>query len=290
MKKTISLLLSLVLCLLLCACGETSVAETAPVQATEGIAEQTTFHENMEAMIAQLDLSSITGDKAATVLFNSSDKFAYYTDEYLPENLRTREVEQVRYIVRRIEDAEFVGTYSNSTLSALRAVYTIEVMDLKTNRILGSKVFEGGNPPTVLNENSRNIGSAPDETIIQDWILSVIATEPTENSPKVFTTFYIQVPDGWGNPWLMFQNEYDPVTKERGSVNFYRELTKEGEWYTIQLPNWVTNIAVSAHPDSLGSSNWHETSKINELKKKEYDLWITVLDLEGNFDTSVQEP
>ena len=41
--------------------------------------------------------------------------------------------------------------------------------------------------------------------------------------------------------------------------------------------------------DSTPSST-HETSKINELKKKENDLWITVLDLEGNFDTSVQEP
>ena len=287
MKKIISFLLALALCVSLCACGVSESGAQTAEQKAEYEAAQAVLQGSMETLMAGKEFSGVTGDKAVTMLYDSGEHFGYFTDEYVPESLRTMDPAQVRYVIRRVEDAEYVGSYSNN-VAALRMVYTVEVMDLQRNLILGTKKFEGGDPPATLPEGAKNgnIGSAPSEEEIEAWILKVVGEEPAEDAPKMYVTVNVRVPEGWGVPYVSFFNDYDPAIKEYGAVRFNWGTEKNGEWYTVMIPSWATDIGVNTDPTLPGTDGWHETAVEDRLDTEGKDLWITVLDLEGTLEFS----
>ena len=273
MKRLLSLLLAAALCFTLCACGK-----------DKSNSSDSSLQENMAAALTDVDADSITGSKAIALIFDGKkDREGVYSTDLVPEELRTEDAGEVRYLIRCIEDREQVGYYSSGS-AALRWTYFVEVVDLKQDQVLNSAVFTGSNPPAVLPEGSKNnVGERPDTAPILSWINSQVSRGTPIDCEKTQVCIYAQVPDGWGPVWLGYIDRYSPV---EGGSRFTFEMEKQGDWYVLTVPGWVTDLSICNEPWERGSDGWHTTPDLGGPDAQMRDLWLQVQDLDGNMASS----
>lgn len=294
MKKILAFILVLGLCASLCACGATSEeAQAASQAAEEAAASEAAFQEAMGALMASADPETITGDKAVAIVFEGrKDRVGVYSTEYVPEALRTEDPAAVRYLIRCIREKIGIGIYDNGK-AALQWEYTVEVVDLKLDQLLNSNAFLGSEPPKVLQEGKNSpIGTEPDMVRIHGWIEEQIARGTPVDCLKSWVDVYVQVPEGWGEVYLGYLDDYYP---EGEGFSYCRKMEKEGQWYVLTIPGWARKIYVSSDPRLVGEEGYHSTEASSKDKFKNpeaegKDLWIRVLDLEKNFECFREEP
>lgn len=294
MKKIIVFLLALTLCAGLCACGAASEEAQAAARAEEeAAAAEAAFQEAMGVLRASVDPEAVTGDKAVAIVFEGrKDRVGAYSTAYVPEALRTEDPAAVRYLIRCIREKTDFGIYDNGK-AALRWEYTVEVVDLKQDQLLNSNVFLGAEPPKVLQEGKNsNIGTAPAMDPILSWIEEQIARGTPVDCLKTWVDVYVQVPEGWGEVYLGYLDDYYP---EGEGVSYCRKMEKAGQWYVLTVPGWARKIYVSSDPRLVGEEGYHSTEasskdKFRNPEAEGKDLWIRVLDLEKNAEYFREEP
>ena len=232
--------------------------------------------DGLNTYLADPDPSKITGNKAATFVPDPNNPgYVQVSMEVTPESLRTENPSEVRYLIRRTEYAEIVGQYETSTSitgMAYQWRYVIVVEDLLNNGTLDAAEFWGGEPPEVKTSEESAYGTRPDEAEINAWIIQTI-------NNFVFVdkaTLYVKVPEGWGAPYV----EYNDSKSLTGSLQIDPLITN-GDWYTVIIPKWASELIVTSFPGDRGKDNYHSTTEPFEMP--DGDAWIIVHDSEGNY-------
>lgn len=134
------------------------------------------YHRNFQRAVDSYiaDGTQVTGSKAVSLV---TDEESLYSDSYVPEEYRTNDPEEVRYLIHCAKGSTVVGYYSGGGVGTSPWV-KVTVEDLKTDEILGEKTFYGGNPPKTISvkpgQSASRSGSAPSSSTITAWILDVL--------------------------------------------------------------------------------------------------------------------
>ena len=205
MKRWMSLLLVLVFCLSLCACGSTAApteppteppteaptaAPTEPPEPTispEELARQAAYHEKMAAVFAEKLEGVIPGEeriqiakniKVVEVVKKAEKPLEYgervFTDTHIDPEWVAEEPEDVRILVECSYGVSEKGVYIITNGKAYQRFVSVQISDLANGNIYGKNVFHGSEPPKTVNEPGDHYGSAVDEAEIRAWINAVI--------------------------------------------------------------------------------------------------------------------
>lgn len=247
-----------------------AVLESAP--GSDLAAQDGEFQEKLYAILENVVPNDISGDKAATIIVPENVYETYVSLEATPEEFRTSNASEVRYVIRRYEGKEIVGHYtsgSRTTGAAFQWHYTVEIEDLKRNGALDIKEFLGGEPPAVVKDGESHIGSLPDLEEINAWIIETINKGEFVNKQPLL----VKVPEGWGTPYIEY---LDPKGVAKGRT--FKQLISDGEWYSIMLPISTTEISIYTSPFSDGEVRYTETF----VQFGNRPGWIIVEDLDGS--------
>lgn len=278
------MLLALIFSLAGCSSGSTeapAASETAAPEEAGRSAEEIAFEEGVYAVLNNVVPDNINGDKAALIVIPDSAYETHVSLEGCPEELRTSDASQVRYIIRRYEGKEIVGKYSSGnsiTGMAYQWHYTVEIEDLKLNGIVDTKEFHGSEPPEIIKSGESPEGSKPDEAEINTWIIETISNGFVDKYPLL-----IKVPEGWGAPYVNYR-DYKSLTSKWKT----KQLIPDGEWYCIMLPSSVSELTVTTHPNTAGTDSYHVTQE--NFRTYQHTCWIIVEDLAGNATFYTDEP
>ncbi len=279
------MLLALIFSLAGCSSGSTeapAASETAAPEEAGRSAEEIAFEEGVYAVLNNVVPDNINGDKAALIVIPDSAYETHVSLEGCPEELRTSDASQVRYIIRIYENKEIVGQYmSGSSISgmAYQWRYVVEVEDLKLNGIVDTKEFHGSEPPKIIKSGESPEGSKPDEAEINTWIIETISKgELVDKYPLL-----VRVPEGWGAPYVNYRDYMSLTSKWKT-----KQLIPDGEWYCIMLPSSVSELTVTTHPHTAGTDSYHVTQE--NFRTYQHTCWIIVEDLAGNATFYTDEP
>lgn len=249
---------------------------------TELSPEQIAFQEGVYAVINDVVPDNIKGDKAACIVVPEDVYLTHVSLDEVPEELRTSDPSQVRYIIRIYKNKEIVGQYmSGSSISdmAYQWHYTVEIEDLKLNGIVDTKEFHGSEPPEIIKSGESPEGSKPDEAEINTWIIETISKgELVDKYPLL-----VRVPEGWGTPYVNYRDYMSLTSKWKT-----KQLIPDGEWYCIMLPSSVSELTVTTHPHTAGTDSYHVTQE--NFRTYQHTCWIIVEDLAGNATFYTDEP
>lgn len=243
--------------------------------------EQIAFQEGVYAVINDVVPDNIKGDKAACIVIPDNVYLTHVSLDEVPEELRTSDPSQVRYIIRIYKDKEIVGQYmSGSSISgmAYQWRYVVEVEDLKLNGFLDAKEFLGSEPPDTRRTGESPVGSEPDAEEINAWIVETVSKGFVDKYP-----LHIKVPEGWGTPFVEYR-DYKSLTSEWKT----KQLIPDGEWYSIMLPSSVSDLTVTTHPHTAGTEDYHVT--LENFQTYQKTGWIIVENLDGNATYYSEEP
>ena len=208
MKRFIALLLALILCLGLCACGGSgdtveatpapTAAEATPTPIPETPAEK--YHKQMLAALEGKEHSTPTASKAVTH-WTDDQGISTYRASLLSNKWMARSPEEVKYIVYRTERMEVVGHYeglSNGvpiTADACVPNVDIKITNAITQAILAENSFRGSEPPQNIFDAEDCIGDYPDEAAIAHWVTETLDTlEASANAAALeFVQSYLQM-------------------------------------------------------------------------------------------------
>ena len=201
MKRWMSLLLVVVLCLSLCACGGAATPTETPTEAPteapteppeptispEELARQAAYHEKMAAVFAEKLEGVISGDerlrigkniKVVEVIKKAEKPLEYgepvFTDTHIDPEWAAEEPEDVRILVKCSYGVSEKGQYIITNGKAYQRFVSIQIIDLATGNLYGKKVFDGSEPPESVSEPGDHYGSAVDEAEIRAWIASML--------------------------------------------------------------------------------------------------------------------
>ena len=248
---------------------------------TELSPEQIAFQEGVYAVINDVVPDNIKGDKAACIVIPREVYLTHVSLDEVPEELRTSDPSQVRYIIRIYKYKEIVGQYmSGGSISdmAYQWHYVVEVEDLKLNGFLDAKEFLGSEPPDTISTGESPVGSEPDAEEINAWIVETVSKGFVDKYPLL-----IKVPEGWGTPFVEYR-DYKSLTSKWKT----KQLIPDGEWYSIMLPSSVSELTVTTHPHTAGTEDYHVT--LENFRTYQHTGWIIVEDLDGNATYYSEEP
>ena len=130
------------------------------------------FYSVIESYIA--DGTQVDGEKAVSLIVDGD---SLYSDDYVPEEYRTDDPEEVRYLIRCVRGSTVVGYYSGGGVGT-RPWVEVTIEDLKTGKSLGQKTFNGGEPPKSISvepgETKSRSGTQPSYKEISTWILDML--------------------------------------------------------------------------------------------------------------------
>lgn len=239
---------------------------------------------DLDAFLASPDPAKITGTKAVTLLIDT--EHSYETSiamELTPEDLRTTDMEEVRYFIRCYESVEVVGQYTSNGAIAGAAYQwrqVIQVIDLLENGILGSKEFWGSEPKETIKISENSYGTKPDPALIHEWVSATIKKGEFVD----MQTLHVKLPEGWILPGYVTYDDSENLVNE--TVSTY--LLPQGQWHTVKIPKWATNIYVSGN--LVGNSDGRKQKITDSFAMENKDIWLVVHDLEGNYDLYDHEP
>ena len=212
MKRIVSLLLVLTICIGLCACGSAATPTEAPTEtpteapteapteppeptiSPEELARQAAYHEKMSAVFAEKLEGVISGDerlriakniKVVEVVKKAEKPMEYgervFTDTHIDPEWVAEEPEDVRILVECSYGVSEKGVYIITNGKAYQRFVSIQISDLANGNIYGKNVFHGSEPPESVSEPGDHYGSKVDEAEIRGWIASVIE----EKAPQI---------------------------------------------------------------------------------------------------------
>lgn len=268
-----------------CSSGSTeapAASETAAPEEAGRSAEEIAFEEGVYAVLNNVVPDNINGDKAALIVIPDSAYETHVSLEGCPEELRTNDPSQVRYIIRIYKNKEIVGQYMSGysiTDMAYQWRYVVEVEDLKLNGCLDAKEFLGAEPSNTISTGDSPVGAEPDAGEINAWIIETISKgELVDKYPLL-----VRVPEGWGTPYVNYRDYMSLTSKWKT-----KQLIPDGEWYCIMLPSSVSELTVTTHPHTAGTDSYHVTQE--NFRTYQHTCWIIVEDLAGNATFYTDEP
>ena len=138
------------------------------------------FHEKFQSVVDSYfaDGSKVTGNKAVCQISEEgSEEKKTYTASHVPKEFLANEPEEVRYVIRYLEGSNVVGYYSGGGVGT-QPWAELEIVDLKTGRILGETKIYGGQPPQSVSvkpgQTVSRSGSAPSDEEVKEWIRSIL--------------------------------------------------------------------------------------------------------------------
>lgn len=178
MKRLMSMLLALILCIFLFACGGNSSQDTSatpiptpePTLSPKELAEK--YNLDMSAALGSDERTPLTAGKAVTYWVDAEGVGTYNT-KYLTDDWAAQTPDEAKYIVTRTEGTTKVGIYMGSIAGdALQRYVKIEISNSITGEVLADERFYGAKPPETITKNEDRFGSYPAEDEISQWILS----------------------------------------------------------------------------------------------------------------------
>lgn len=239
---------------------------------------------DLDAFLTAPDPAKITGTKAVTLLIDT--EHFYETSvamDLTPEDLRTTDMGEVRYLIRCYEYVEIVGQYTNNGVVAGAAYqwrHVVQVVDLLENGILDSKEFWGSEPKETIKLSENSYGTKPDPALIREWVSTTIKNGEFVDKQ----TLHVKLPEGWIMPAYVTYDDSESLTQK--TVSTY--LIPQGEWHTVMLPKWAENMYVSGN--LVGSASGYNQKTEERFAMENGDVWLIIHDLEGNYDLYDHEP
>lgn len=184
MKRFIALLLTLILCVSLCACGGSEPPEPTPTPtpaptpvptlSPEELAAK--YDADMAAAIGSDDRAPLTAGKAVTY-WVGEDEVGTYNTKFLADEWIAEAPDEAKYIVQRTEGTKTVGFYTGVGLGcdALQPYVRIHIINSVSKKDLASETFLGEEPPAVIHKVEERIGAYPDDAEIEAWINTTLA-------------------------------------------------------------------------------------------------------------------
>ena len=156
------------------------VAAVGGIVVLIGQAIEDDFHSRYQSVVDSYfaDGSKVTGNKAVSQISEaSSENIKHYSRSYVPEELLAEKPEEVRYVIRCIKGSSVVGYYSGGGVGKQPWV-ELEILDLKTGKVLGETKIYGGDPPKTVSvkpgQTVNKSGSAPSASEVKAWVKSVL--------------------------------------------------------------------------------------------------------------------
>ena len=245
--------------------------------AAEQMAEEAALKETMQKFLdCRMDPAAITGDKAIAAIYEDENAVrAVFRTDYVPEDYRTKDADEVRYIVKVVKRTQMVGIYSNGGGTALKYHFEVSVIDLKEDAILNSESFFGGDPPSAVTSEDgyRHVGSEPDAAEITEWVLTQIRQGVTEDSRNLWRTVHVKVPASWPQVFCEARDGDLGVfgESELRSGQAHKQMEKDGKWYVVDVPTWADTLKFTTDPEG-------EAAMTSEEEKVYYDedVWLIV--------------
>ena len=122
---------------------------------------------------------SESADKAITLMFSpTNSNSGDFTTEFIPDDLKTEDATQVRYLVKINADYYLSGNYvtanGTNTGGAFRWRYDITLIDLLDGTTIAEDSIAGSSPPSET-KHGTDIGERPSDERIIAWIRDNIA-------------------------------------------------------------------------------------------------------------------
>ena len=134
-----------------------------------------------------------------------------------------------------------------------------------------------GNEGTVQTADVSIEGKELWITVYEDLTYELSYEDPNKAVPNI--TVYAQVPADWANPCCWAWSAPDGTnafTSWPGEA-----LTKDGDWYAIEVPGWINSVIINANEGTV------QTTDLSVEAGK--DVWVVVTDPE-NATVSYEEP
>ncbi len=134
-----------------------------------------------------------------------------------------------------------------------------------------------GNEGTVQTEDITIEGKELWITVYEDLTYELSYEDPNKAVPNI--TVYAQVPADWADPCCWAWSAPDGTnafTSWPGEA-----LTKDGDWYAIEVPGWINSVIINGNAGSV------QTTDLSVEAGK--DVWVVVTDPE-NATVSYEEP
>lgn len=285
--RFLAVLLLLTFLLGLVGCGGVDTAQQGAsndATAAEPSAAEVKLANDLNAFLEAPDPTKITGTKAVTLLTDT--EHSYETSiamELTPEDLRTTDMGEVRYLIRCYEYVEIVGQYTNNGVVAGAAYqwrHAVQVIDLLENGILDSKEFWGSEPKETIKLSENSYGTKHDPALIREWVSTTIKNGEFVDKQIL----HVKLPEGWIMPAYVTYDDSESLTQK--TVSTY--LIPQGEWHTVMLPKWAENMYVSGN--LVASAGGYNQKTEERFAMENGDVWLVIHDLEGNYDLYDCEP
>ena len=140
-----------------------------------------------------------------------------------------------------------------------------------------NSVIINGNEGTVQTEDISVEGKELWLTVYEDLTYDLSYEDPDKAVDDI--TVHAQVPEDWAGPSCWAWSAPDGTNAFSAWPG--EALTKDGDWYTIQVPGWVNSIIINASEGTVQTTDLSvDTGK---------DVWIVVTDAE-NAEVFYEEP
>lgn len=134
-----------------------------------------------------------------------------------------------------------------------------------------------GNEGTVQTEDITVEGKELWITVYEDLTYELSYEDPNRAVPNV--TVHAQVPDDWADPSCWAWSAPDGTNAFSAWPG--EALTRDGDWYTIEVPGWINSVIINANEGTI------QTTDLSVEAGK--DVWVVVTDPE-NATVSYEEP
>lgn len=134
-----------------------------------------------------------------------------------------------------------------------------------------------GNEGTVQTEDITIEGKELWITVYEDLTYELSYEDPNKAVPNI--TVYAQVPADWADPCCWAWSAPDGTNAFNAWPG--EALTKDGDWYAIEVPGWINSVIINGNAGSV------QTTDLSVEAGK--DVWVVVTDPE-NAAVSYEEP
>ena len=134
-----------------------------------------------------------------------------------------------------------------------------------------------GNEGTVQTEDITIEGKELWITVYEDLTYELSYEDPNKAVPNI--TVYAQVPADWADPCCWAWSAPDGTNAFNAWPG--EALTKDGDWYAIEVPGWINSVIINANEGTV------QTTDLSVEAGK--NVWVVVTDPE-NATVSYEEP
>lgn len=134
-----------------------------------------------------------------------------------------------------------------------------------------------GNEGTVQTEDITIEGKELWITVYEDLTYELSYEDPNKDVPNI--TVYAQVPADWADPCCWAWSAPDGTNAFNAWPG--EALTKDGDWYAIEVPGWINSVIINANEGTV------QTTDLSVEAGK--NVWVVVTDPE-NATVSYEEP